>query len=256
MIDLNTKHILVTGGDITLLQGIITSLQTAGATVTVAHHHWNILDKLHNEFGSNKLPMNWHDLDDTDFTALNLKRIQPIDGAIHCPFWQPVGRFIDSTPPEWDEALQVNYEAAVYLSQTVAKHMIERQVAGSIIFLTSVATQMPFVDSSLYATSLAPLYPLARMAAVDCGQYGIRVNMVAMGWIETESAQSYLTDKGREFITQGIPLQTIGNAESVGDTCCFLLSNLSRYITGTVITVDGGYTLTRSDGQSPYPTDL
>ena len=93
------------------------------------------------------------------------------------------------------------------------------------------------------------------MAAIDCGQYGIRVNMIAMGWIETESTRPYLTEKGREFITQGIPLETIGQAKSVGDACCFLLSDLSSYMTGTVITVDGGYTLTRSKGQSPYPTD-
>jgi len=253
MIDLTGKHFLMTGGDIILLRGIITRLQNAGATLTIAHYETDLLDKLHDEFGCERLPVAW---DELDTIADKLTQFDKIDGAIICPIWQPVGRFIDSTPLEWDDALQGNYESAVYLSQAVAKHMIERQISGSIILLTSVAAQMPFVDSSLYGTSLAPLYPLAKMAAVDGGQYGIRVNMVAMGWIETDSTQPYLTDKGRAFITSGIPLQTIGQAKSVGDACCFLLSNLSSYITGTILTVDGGFTLTRAEGQSPYSTDL
>lgn len=250
MIDLSGKHILITGGDIAIIRGIITRLQVTGATVTVAHHKLDVLDELYDEFGCEGLPSAWNEL---DTVAEKLARFDTIDGAIHCPFCQPVGRFIDSTPLEWDDALETNYEATVYLSQAVAKHMIQRQIGGSIIFLTSVTSMMPFVDTSLYGTSLAPLYPLAKMAAVDCGEYGIRVNMVAMGWIETESTQPYLTQKGKEFITQGIPLQTIGNAESVGDACCFLLSDLSSYITGTILKVDGGYTLTRSEGHSPYP---
>lgn len=253
MIDLSGKHILITGGDITLLWGIIKQVQDAGASVTVSNHHFDILVKLEDEFGITKFPLNWNEL---DLTAPYIDRIKQIDGAIICPFWQPVGRFIDSTPLEWDDAIDVNYEAAVYLSQAAAKHMIANKVSGSIIFLTSVATLMPFVDTSLYGTSLAMLRPLAKMAAVDCGQYGIRVNMIAMGWIESEFTQPYLTDDGKAFIEHGIPLGQIGTPQAIGDTCCFLLSDLSQYMTGSVLTVGGGYTLTRSEGQSPYPTRI
>lgn len=251
MIDLTGKHILVAGGDISMMRGIIKRLQDGGATVIISHHHFDIIDKLYNEFGCDRLPINWHDLDEAaqDY----LKQFETIDGAIICPFWHPVGKFIDSTPLEWDDAIAVNYEAAVYLSQAVAKHMIQNKVAGSIIFLTSVTTLMPFVDTSLYSTSLAMLHPLAKMAAVDCGQYGIRTNMIAMGWIKTESTQPYLNDEGRKFIETGIPLGEVGQSDAIGDACCFLLSDLSRYITGTVLTVDGGYILTRSEGDSPYP---
>lgn len=256
MIDLRGKHILITGGDLSLLRGLIRQLQVAGAKVTIAHYRWqDFLEVLSDEFGCETLPMNWDDLE-LEAETPYLGRLDTLHGAIHCPIWQPVRRFIDTTPFDWDEAMEMNYEATVYLSQAVAKHMIGHEVKGSIVFLTTVSTLMPFVDSSLTSTSLATLRPLAKMAAVDCGQYGIRVNMVAMGWIKTESSEPYLTEDGRKFIKNGIPLGAVGEPEVIGDTCCFLISELSRYITGSVITVDGGYTLTRSEGQSPYPASI
>jgi len=247
MINLNGQHILITGGDVSLIQGIASQLQTGGATVTILHHDQTIADTL--DYPTHIA--DWNALENIGDTLSNFDKIH---GVVICPNQQPVGRFIDSTPAQWGETLQANYESAVYISQGIAKHMIANGTRGSIVFLSPVSTVMPFVDSSLTGTSLAALRPLAKMSAVDCGQYGIRTHTLVMGWIESESTQTYLTDEGRAYIEAGIPLGYIGDPTAIGDVCCFLMSDLSRYMTGSVITVDGGYTLTRSEGESPYPT--
>ena len=73
-----------------------------------------------------------------------------------------------------------------------------------------------------------------------------------LGWVEDEWAQPQL-QADRDFIEEGIPLGSIAQPEAVGYVCCFLASPLATYITGAMIPVDGGYSLTQSDGDSPYP---
>jgi 3-oxoacyl-[acyl-carrier protein] reductase len=90
------------------------------------------------------------------------------------------------------------------------------------------------------------------MAAVDLGAHNITVNVVARGWIDVDWARPFLHTEGRAFVEEGIPVGRIGRTEDVGALCCFLASEAAQYITGAVIPVDGGYTLTRSAGTSPY----
>lgn len=249
MIDLSEQHLLISGGDLSLIRGIASQLQIGGATITILHHDESVTT-LADELNCKSILADWDSLETISDT---LKTIETINGVIICPTEQPIGRFIDSTAKQWDHAMKVNYESAVYISQAVAKHMIANETKGSIVFLSPVSTAMPFVDSSLTGTSLATLRPLAKMAAVDCGQYGIRTHTLVMGWVESESTQAHLTPKGREYIENGISLGYVADATAIGDVCCFLMSDLSRYMTGSVITVDGGYTLTRTEGQSPFP---
>ncbi len=250
MIDLNNKHIIVTGGELSIVKGIVKQLQAFDAQVTLIHYKSSTIQSVVDMYDCDSHMVKWDKLDEIEEL---LATFDSVYGAIICPEWHSISKFVNTTPSDWDSALYLNYESAVYLSQALAKQMIKDNIEGSIVFLTSVATFMPMLDTSVVGTSLATLYPLVKMAAVDCGKHNIRANMIAMGWIESESNQEYLTEDGREFIEQGIPLKKVGKPEDVGDVCCFLISDLSRYITGTVLTVDGGYTLTRSDGASPYP---
>jgi 3-oxoacyl-[acyl-carrier protein] reductase len=235
MIDLTDKTIVISGGTAALISGIVASLQNSGAYV---------------------YPHDEHQLDTTDPVAVrdSLAAVERIDTMIILPMYYTTGLFMRTSPAMWHDALQSNYERAVYLSQATAQHMIDRSIAGSIIFVSTVALHMPLMQTSVYATSQAALYPLAKMAAVECGPHGIRVNTVACGWVESEWTAGHLPDEqARETVKAGIPLGEIAAPEAVGDVCCFLASPLARYITGSVIPVDGGYTLTRSEGTTPYP---
>jgi 3-oxoacyl-[acyl-carrier protein] reductase len=235
VIDLTGQTILISGGTPALIAGIQEAMQAAGAAVHV-----------HDEA----------DLDVTDPAAVHtrVEQYKRIDTMVILPVHYSTGYFMKTAASDWDSALKANYERAVYLSQAAARHMIDREVHGSIVFVSTVAIDTPLMQTGVYATSLAALYPLAKMAAVDCGPYGIRVNTVTLGWIESAWTAPHLTDNERDYVCNGIPLGEIGTPRALGDVCAFLVSPLARYITGAVIPVDGGYTLTRSEGTSPYPT--
>lgn len=236
MIHLKGQTALIFGGTDSLVNGIMRQMQQAGALVMRGDESAYLAA-------------------DPEVIAAYLANFERIDTLVILPTWYKIGTFMDSSPEAWDDALKANYECAVYLSQAVARHMIARQIAGSIIFVSHVAVQMPLLQTVTLGTSLAALYPLAKMAAVDCGPYGIRVNTLTLGWVESEWAVPHVDSaEKRAYIEAGIPLGHIGTPESVGDVCCFLASDLSRYITGSIIPVDGGYSLTRSEGTSPYPS--
>lgn len=192
-------------------------------------------------------------VDQSAITA-DINRLEHLHTVIILPQWHHIDWFMETSEADWDDALAQNYERAVYLAQAAVHHMIARQVAGSIIFGSTVAIHMPLMQTSAYATSLALLHPLTKMIAVDCGHHGIRANTLAMGWVETEWTAPHLqTATDRQYIEAGIPAGHIASPAAIGDVCAFLASPLARYITGGVIPVDGGYSLTRSDGNSPYP---
>ena len=219
MIDLTGQTIYLSGGPPALADGIAAQLRRAGAAV----QHSDSLDA-----------------------------VDSLDALIILPDWHQIGAFVDSTPADWDAALAANTERAILLAQDGARRMADR--GGAIVFVSSVAVHLPLVHTSAYGASLAALHPVAKMAAVTCGAAGIRVNTVALGWVESEWTAPYLRDAAaRAYIEAGIPLGYVADPAAVGEVCCFLVSPLARSITGALLTVDGGYSLTRSEGESPYP---
>ena len=175
------------------------------------------------------------------------------DGAILCPGWYTPAEFMAATSADWDRALEVNFSGLIFAGQAIARGMIARGGGGRLVFLSSFAALMPFLQSSVTGATLTALGAVARMAAVDLAEHGITVNVLAAGWAEREHRQASLTPDGRAFIERGIPLGRLGTADDIADACAFLISDQARYITGAIIPVDGGYTLTRAEGKSPYP---
>ncbi|MFQ3566711.1 MAG: SDR family oxidoreductase [Aggregatilineales bacterium] len=176
-----------------------------------------------------------------------------LDAALLCPGWYTPAEFMATTPADWDRALEVNFSGLIFAGQAIARGMVGRGSGGRLVFLSSFAALMPFLQSSVTGATLTALGAVARMAAVDLAEYGITVNVLATGWTERERRLASLTPEGQAFIEHGIPLGRLGTADDIADTCAFLLSAQARYITGAIIPVDGGYTLTRAEGKSPYP---
>jgi NAD(P)-dependent dehydrogenase (short-subunit alcohol dehydrogenase family) len=159
--------------------------------------------------------------------------------------------FIETTDAEWEVLLRGNFERALWCAQAFAHHLSTHGRPGQIIFLSSVAAHMPFTHTSAWGTSLGTLRALAKMAAVDLGPQDITVNVIECGWMESEVPELYLQESGLAHILAGTPTGRLVTAEELGHCCAFLLSTYARSITGHILTVDGGYTLTRSAGQEP-----
>jgi NAD(P)-dependent dehydrogenase (short-subunit alcohol dehydrogenase family) len=144
-------------------------------------------------------------------------------------------------PAEYDAVLDVNLRGTLYLSQAVVPHMRARR-QGAIACMSSVSAQRGggIFGGPHYSAAKAGVLGLAKAMARELGPDGIRVNCVTPGLIQTDITGGRLTDAMRAEIRKGIPLDRLGEAEDVARVFLFLCSDLSSYVTGAVIDVNGG----------------
>ena len=142
---------------------------------------------------------------------------------------------------EWDAVLDVNLRGVLNLSQALVPHLRERRL-GSIACMSSVSAQRGggIFGGPHSSAAKAGVLGLAKAMARELGPDGIRVNCVTPGLIQTDITGGKLTDEMRREILKGIPLNRLGNASDVAGAFLFLASDLSAYITGAVIDVNGG----------------
>jgi NAD(P)-dependent dehydrogenase (short-subunit alcohol dehydrogenase family) len=153
---------------------------------------------------------------------------------------QPV-KFLDIKPGDWDRIQDVNLKGILFLSQAVIPHMRKRK-AGSIACMSSVSAQRGggIFGGPHYSAAKAGVLGLAKAMAREFGADGIRVNCVTPGLIGTDITSGKLTDDMKTKILEGIPLGRLGEAKDVAGIYTFLASDLSAYVTGAVIDVNGG----------------
>jgi len=139
---------------------------------------------------------------------------------------------------DFDEVLSSNLRAAVLASRAALRPMIERRW-GRIVNVASVSAWVGVPGQTNYAAAKAGLIGFTRALAAEVARYGILVNAVAPGAIESEAVQA-LPEERRKRILEGIPLGRLGKPEEVGRAVAFLASERTDYITGQVLAVAGG----------------
>jgi NAD(P)-dependent dehydrogenase (short-subunit alcohol dehydrogenase family) len=153
---------------------------------------------------------------------------------------QPV-KLMEIEPKDWQRVVDVNMTGVLYLSQAFVPHMRSRK-QGSIACMSSVSAQRGggIFGGPHYSAAKAGVLGLAKAMARELGPDGIRVNSVTPGLIQTDITGDKLTPEMRTDIVKGIPLGRLGDAEDVARIYLFLASDLSSYVTGAVIDVNGG----------------
>ena len=153
---------------------------------------------------------------------------------------QPL-RFMEIAPENWAQVMAVNLDGVFNLSQAFVPHMRARR-RGSIVCMSSVSAQRGggIFGGPHYSAAKAGVLGLAKAMARELGPDGIRVNCVTPGLIQTDITGGKLTDELRAEIRKGIPLDRLGDATDVAGAYLFLASDLSSYITGAVLDVNGG----------------
>ena len=142
---------------------------------------------------------------------------------------------------DWDEVVKANLTSAFYTSRAVARAMI-KQRSGSIIAISSVSGIMGNAGQVNYSASKAGLIGFSKSLAREVASRGVRVNVIAPGFIETDMTKA-LGDKSRDMLIAQIPLSRVGLPADVAALAAFLASDAAAYITGQVIPVDGGLSM-------------
>jgi 3-oxoacyl-[acyl-carrier protein] reductase len=148
------------------------------------------------------------------------------------------GLLMRMSEEQWDTVININLKSVFNLTKAATKTMI-RAKSGSIINLTSVVGIRGNAGQANYAASKAGIIGFTKSVALELGSRNIRSNAVAPGFIETEMTDA-IDSKAVEDWKSSIPMKRGGKPEEVADSCVFLASDLSKYVTGQVLQVDGG----------------
>ena len=139
---------------------------------------------------------------------------------------------------DWDLIIKVNLDSVFNLTKAVVKPMMKAK-SGSIINMTSIVGIKGNAGQANYAASKAGVIGFTKSIALELGSRNIRCNAIAPGFIETEMTAA-LDEKTVQSWREGIPLKRGGQPEDVANACVFFASEMSSYITGQVLNVDGG----------------
>lgn len=164
-----------------------------------------------------------------------------VDGLVNNAGIFKAADFLDVTEADFDAVLRVNLKGSFLMGQAVARAMVAAG-GGSIVNMSSVNGVMAIPNIASYNASKGGINQLTRAMALALADKGIRVNAVAPGTIATElAAQAVLTsEEARQKILSRTPLRRLGEPEEIADVVAWLASDAASYVTGEIVTVDGG----------------
>jgi NAD(P)-dependent dehydrogenase (short-subunit alcohol dehydrogenase family) len=143
----------------------------------------------------------------------------------------------------WDKTFEVNLKGPAALARAVAQHLMQRQAPGAIINVTSILGTTAAPMQGIYGMTKAALVSLTQTLAVELGGFGIRVNAIAPGVVDTKLASLLVNDPGiSKQVLDRTPLRRIGQPDDIAGAALFLASDAARYVTGHTLVVDGGWT--------------
>jgi NAD(P)-dependent dehydrogenase (short-subunit alcohol dehydrogenase family) len=150
--------------------------------------------------------------------------------------------FLDIAEADFDRVLRVNLKGMFLVGQAVARSMVERGVKGAIVNMSSVNGTLAIPNIASYNVSKGGANQLTRVMALALVDHGIRVNAVAPGTIATELAKGAVltSEEARRKIMSRTPMKRLGEPSEVADAVAFLASDAASYITGEILTIDGG----------------
>lgn len=154
----------------------------------------------------------------------------------HAPFWEVSER-------DYDKVLNVNLKGVFFATQAFVQHLLQHKRRGKVVNISSVHEELPFPNFTAYCASKGGLKMLARNLSVELGQFGININNIAPGAIETPINTKLLNNPAKLNALLGqIPLGRLGQPGDVASLAVFLASEESDYVTGSTFYVDGGLT--------------
>lgn len=243
--DLTGKAALVTGASSGLGRHAALLLAKAGAKVALAARRLEPLVELEKQIEARDgraipLCLDVTDQDSvTECVSVAETELGPLSILINNAGVAETAPAFDVTEAGWDRVVDTNLKGAWLVAQEVGRRMAHLGHGGSIINIASVLGLAGSQQIPAYCASKGGLVNLTRALAVEWARHGIRVNALAPGYIETEINADFLAGPAGEKLRKSIPLRRFGQPEDLDGPLLLLASDASRYISGSVLVVDG-----------------
>lgn len=235
----DSKRALVTGAGKGI--GYVTAklLSERGAEVVALSRSPDDLTTLSDETGCETIAV---DLADADAARRAARQAQPIDLLVNNAGTTTLQPFVETTVEAFDHLMAVNVRAAMIVAQECALNMISRGAKGSILNVSSLASEAGFRDHTSYCASKGALDAMTRVMATELGPHGIRVNTVNPVVTLTPMAVKAWSDPDKaEVMLSRIPLGRFIEPAEVAEVICFFLSDRSSMVHGASLLIDGGF---------------
>ena len=244
--DLSGKVALITGASSGLGKHFAKTLSSNGAITILAARRVEEMEKLQSELENDSFIIN---LDVTSKESVNSLKdeientIGRLDIVINNAGISDPVRFKDISEDSWLSILETNLNGAFRIAKMATDIMLKNKDGGSIINIASILAKRVGLNLASYASAKAALVQLTKSMALELARSNIRVNALAPGYILTEINQDFFdTEEGQEYISK-IPMKRLGLESELDGALLLLASDASSFMTGSVITVDGGHVI-------------